>query len=321
MRWSFLPSWSNVILTIYFIGSLCINGGISPLAKRGFFCTDLSIYYPDRPDTIGFKTLVFICLFTPMIVIKYCDIFVKRKLLDTETTFKRQRKISVNQRLAEGDEEDSKDVEKSLKRRLLCEDNETNMSDQDSLAGEPAIGSKFKHSVQQKPGPIRTMIFGACTNMWLTGICKIASGRLRPHFIDRCKPDIDCTARENLMRYIEDFNCTNFSKDSRSYYYITTSWPSGHASWIFYTAIYMIIYLHHIQSIVSDSRRKNAVSSWLNPLMFGFLYTIVVSLAIYISLTRVSDYHHHPLDVLSGVILGSVLAVAISKLVNFHKKH
>jgi membrane-associated phospholipid phosphatase len=38
----------------------------------------------------------------------------------------------------------------------------------------------------------------------------------------------------------------------------------------------------------------------------------MVGLAIYISLTRVADYHHHPLDVLSGGLLGLITAIVMS---------
>ena len=34
-------------------------------------------------------------------------------------------------------------------------------------------------------------------------------------------------------------------------------------------------------------------------------------LAIYIALTRISDYRHHPLDVVTGIIVGNIFALLI----------
>ena len=42
-----------------------------------------------------------------------------------------------------------------------------------------------------------------------------------------------------------------------------------------------------------------------------FLQFMIYALAIYIALTRVSDYRHHPGDVMAGTILGNVFAVLI----------
>ena len=54
---------------------------------------------------------------------------------------------------------------------------------------------------------IGTFVFGAAMSQSLTDIAKYSIGRLRPHFLDVCKPDwklINCTAGA----YIEDFTCT-----------------------------------------------------------------------------------------------------------------
>ena len=43
------------------------------------------------------------------------------------------------------------------------------------------------------------------------------------------------------------------------------------------------------------------------------IYVLMMGVAGYISMTRISDYHHHPLDVLSGSIIGSIVALLLSK--------
>ncbi len=53
---------------------------------------------------------------------------------------------------------------------------------------------------------VGTFLFGAAMSQSLTDIAKYSIGRLRPHFLDVCKPDwslINCSSGA----YIEDFTC------------------------------------------------------------------------------------------------------------------
>lgn len=63
--------------------------------------------------------------------------------------------------------------------------------------------------------------------------------------------------------------------------------------------------------LVNLSSRR--LKKYYDPMALYTFYTIMMSLAGYISLTRVSDYHHHPLDVLSGSLLGSIVALALTR--------
>lgn len=54
---------------------------------------------------------------------------------------------------------------------------------------------------------IGVFCFGAACSHLTTDISKYVIGRLRPHFMDVCKPDIDCNLPENQHRYIENFDC------------------------------------------------------------------------------------------------------------------
>lgn len=54
---------------------------------------------------------------------------------------------------------------------------------------------------------IGTFLFGAAMSQSLTDIAKYSIGRLRPHFLDVCKPDwkqINCSSGV----YIKNFTCT-----------------------------------------------------------------------------------------------------------------
>ena len=64
---------------------------------------------------------------------------------------------------------------------------------------------------------IGTFLFGAAMSQSLTDIAKYSIGRLRPHFLDVCKPDwtkINCTVGD----YVENFSCsgdTRLSNEGR----------------------------------------------------------------------------------------------------------
>lgn len=67
--------------------------------------------------------------------------------------------------------------------------------------------SSFGSYVASVYKAVGTFLFGAAMSQSLTDIAKYSIGRLRPHFLDVCKPDwklINCS----LGLYIEDFTCT-----------------------------------------------------------------------------------------------------------------
>jgi phosphatidate phosphatase len=41
----------------------------------------------------------------------------------------------------------------------------------------------------------------------MTDIAKYEIGRLRPHFMDVCRPNVNCSLPENEHRYFENFKC------------------------------------------------------------------------------------------------------------------
>lgn len=49
--------------------------------------------------------------------------------------------------------------------------------------------------------------FGAACTVLTTDIAKYTIGRLRPHFMKICMPEIDCNSMENQYKYIEEFRC------------------------------------------------------------------------------------------------------------------
>ncbi|KRX96369.1 Lipid phosphate phosphohydrolase 1 [Trichinella pseudospiralis] len=124
-------------------------------------------------------------------------------------------------------------------------------------------------------------LLGAAATQTITDIGKYSIGRLRPHFLAICQPDIDLNSCSGHT-YIENFSCTNYddwlSKDAR------LSFPSGHSS------------LMYLQIRVQWDM--------YNRLIKPFIQFIFICLAIAIGLSRISNYKHHWSDVLCGLALG-----------------
>ncbi|XP_044740202.1 putative phosphatidate phosphatase isoform X2 [Chrysoperla carnea] len=141
--------------------------------------------------------------------------------------------------------------------------------------------------------------FGAASSQLITDIGKYTIGRLRPHFYEACLPDINCNLTENLHKYFVNFECKRSSaKDMR------LSFPSGHSSHMMYTMVYLTLYLQ-ARFIWRGSKLLKHL------LQFGCL-----SLGIFTCLTRVSDYKHHPTDVLAGALVGTTTALVVATFIS-----
>lgn len=79
----------------------------------------------------------------------------------------------------------------------------------------------------------------------ITDIGKWTVGRLRPHFIDGCKPDIDLS-KCVVGQYIYNFTCQQ--TDMEIYNDLRLSFPSGHASQSAYTMIFLAVSQQHLAS-------------------------------------------------------------------------
>ncbi|KAG1970838.1 phospholipid phosphatase 1 isoform X2 [Pimephales promelas] len=152
---------------------------------------------------------------------------------------------------------------------------------------------------------IGTFVFGAAMSQSLTDIAKYSIGRLRPHFLDVCKPDwtkINCTGGA----YIEDFICTG---DPTKVNEGRLSFYSGHSSFSMYCMLFLALYL--------QARMQAEWARLLRPTLQFFL----IAASIYTGLSRVSDYKHHWSDVLTGLIQGAIVALLVVFCVSdFFKK-
>ncbi|XP_036452763.1 phospholipid phosphatase 3-like [Colossoma macropomum] len=141
---------------------------------------------------------------------------------------------------------------------------------------------------------VGVFIFGCAVSQSFTDIAKVSVGRLRPHFLDVCRPDfsmINCS-----LGYITDYMCTG---DDSRVQEARKSFFSGHASFSMYTMLYLAFYL--------QSRFTWEGARLLRPLV---QFTLLM-MAFYTGLSRVSDHKHHPTDVLAGFAQGALVAYCI----------
>ncbi|XP_012722467.2 phospholipid phosphatase 3 [Fundulus heteroclitus] len=138
-----------------------------------------------------------------------------------------------------------------------------------------------------------SFLFGCCIGQSLTNMAKLSVGRLRPHFLSACGvtyASLNCTPGT----YVATVTCPN--ADPQLEEEARKSFFSGHASFAMYTLLYLAFYL--------QARLTWRGARLLRPLLQFFL----VLLAVYTGLTRISDYRHHPSDVLTGYIQGALTA-------------
>ena len=152
------------------------------------------------------------------------------------------------------------------------------------------------------------LFFGATLSGILVESAKFIFGRLRPNFLDVCRPDfsqIDCGTAIKPRPVIE-YECLGNPdlverglqhKMERGAY---LSFFSGHAILSFYTLVHTALYLQARFDKGSKSRANIVVPS---------AQILMVAVAIYISGSRLLDNKHHLSDIFIGAVLGIFLAV------------
>ena len=163
---------------------------------------------------------------------------------------------------------------------------------------------------------------GALFTLLTTEMAKFKVGRLRPYFLTVCNATLDNdTCKDDLGYNIfvtpDKVNCTGDEEEVRE---ARKSFLSGHTSLSFYTATFLIVYIqarlcnlgsdNHRQSMNKSVKMFKMIFSGLK-ILRPFLQFGIFSLAAYITLTRISDYKHHPGDVLAGMVVGIFFAFMI----------
>nr|XP_016930558.1 putative phosphatidate phosphatase isoform X1 [Drosophila suzukii] len=150
--------------------------------------------------------------------------------------------------------------------------------------------------------------FGAVVSQLTTDIAKYSIGRLRPHFMAVCQPQMPdgttCDDPINVGKYIQEFECKGVGSSARMLKEMRLSFPSGHSSFTFFAMVYLALYLQ-------------ARMTWRgSKLLRHLLQFVFIMVAWYTALSRVSDYKHHWSDVLAGSLIGSICALVVANFVS-----
>ena len=160
---------------------------------------------------------------------------------------------------------------------------------------------------------------GALTTLLFTELSKYSIGRLRPHFLTLCKPKLTpelCDDEFGYKRFVterEDDICEGLISGNvtkKQLHEARLSFLSGHSSFSFYCGMFLIVYL---QARLNNFPRQQSCSvrfvyktlKVLRP----FIQFSMIILSFWISLTRISNYFHHPMDVLTGAVVGMCFAI------------
>ncbi|MED6248401.1 hypothetical protein ATANTOWER_032876 [Ataeniobius toweri] len=159
-----------------------------------------------------------------------------------------------------------------------------------SISSKSFVRNRYVSCLYKELG---SFLFGCCIGQSLTNMAKLSVGRLRPYFLSVCGityASLNCTPGT----YVATVTCRN--PDHRLEEEARKSFFSGHASFAMYALLYLAFYL--------QARLTWRGARLLRPLLQSFL----VLLAFYTGLTRISDYKHHPSDVLTGYTQGALTA-------------
>lgn len=135
-------------------------------------------------------------------------------------------------------------------------------------------------------------LVGMTMNIASNEFIKIVAGRLRPDFLDRCKPQGDvCTGDPSLVL------------DGRKSFF------SGHSSGAFYVYTFVVLYMFHEGTKLLGLLIKRRIST---PFCL-FAGVVLFFLPSYVAISRTEQYVHFPTDVLTGSLVG----IGIASLVFF----
>lgn len=151
-------------------------------------------------------------------------------------------------------------------------------------------------------------IFGTVITYFFTQTCKLTIGRLRPHFIDVCRPSFNYTSATGAVRtfvmtwdnvdecphtqYITEYQCTTdqTSQISQAHF----SFFSGHSSAVAFSVIFLCMILKNSRIMIKYR------------ILTTSLQALLVTTALFTANSRIFDYWHHWQDVVVGLIVGTI---------------
>ena len=162
---------------------------------------------------------------------------------------------------------------------------------------------------------VQRMITGLLCCILLTDVAKYSVGRLRPHFLTLCNPDYNNVCfdeeayysdgdeellNEFYQKYVNGSEVCN-NENPHLLHEARLSFMSGHASFSFYCATFLIMYVNI----------KSKQLNWMSKIA-SCIQILLFVLATWISFTRISDYYHYPFDIVCGALTGVGFALYFS---------
>ena len=160
---------------------------------------------------------------------------------------------------------------------------------------------------------INNIVWGMLICILLTDILKFSVGKLRPHFLTICNPDFNniCfdenayyiyedgeeVLDEFFERYVNETDICS-TQDLALINEARLAFPSGHASYSFYFATSLNLYMN---KTLKDYNIIGTILPYINLLL--------MLLASWISCTRITDFYHDTVDIICGAFAGVAIAI------------
>ncbi|XP_060744738.1 phospholipid phosphatase-related protein type 3a [Tachysurus vachellii] len=178
---------------------------------------------------------------------------------------------------------------------MYCTQSRVKFSSEGSIN---ASGCSFNSFLRRTVRFVGVHVFGLCSTALVTDVIQLCTGYHTPFFLTVCKPNytlpgVSC----HKDPYITQDICSG-----RDHYAIQSArktFPSQHATLSGFSAVYISMYFN---ATISDSTKL------LKPVLV-FIFAIAAALA---SLTQITQYRSHPIDVYVGFVIGAGIAVYLA---------
>ncbi|KAJ9078593.1 hypothetical protein DSO57_1005157 [Entomophthora muscae] len=137
------------------------------------------------------------------------------------------------------------------------------------------------------------LLSSGSVTLFIVNLTKVSLGEFRPDWIARCKPILDAgkiltsdSCKQTDLRLLRDGQ---------------KSFISGHAGASFAGFFFLSLFLATQLGVLSTRRSFFRATLVMAPLAFP----------LWVSISRITDYRHHPHDVIAGAITG-ILAASVS---------
>jgi len=164
--------------------------------------------------------------------------------------------------------------------------------------------------------PLLGLLTTCAISSMLTNVLKVTVGRLRPDFLDRCKPLVDPPSPALQLGMVKWYNATICTSHNDLLIRAgRTSFPSGHTTDSFAGMMYLSLFLYWNLfllpapwPVMRDGPAKWSCASFGLTTPSFLLITTPVAVATWVGVSRISDHRHNPSDVLAGALIGTLSA-------------